>query len=166
VDLGRLTAIFEFVSYVVVVLGVPTGLYQYVQAKARERAEREIRTFDAVSASYVEFLRLCLEHPELDVFDLPDDHPVAPTPLQAKQELIAFAILFSIFERAYLLYAEHPTAITEGQWRGWDVHIRGYFRRANFRKAWGLGSSSYDPRFTAYMQQVEQHVRSDELAYA
>ena len=155
-DLRRLTDVFEFVSYLVVALGVPTGLYQYVRGQARERDERERQIFHAVSANYVEFQRLCLEHPDLDVFDLPDDHPVEPSPLQAKQELIAFAILFSIFERAYLLYTERPTRVTEGQWREWDVHVREYFRRANFRQAWHLGASSYDPRFIAYMREVER----------
>jgi len=158
-DLPRLTEILELASSVVVVLGVPTGLYQYVQAKRREREDRERHVFDAVSASYVEFQQICLERPYLDVFDIPDDHPVELTPEQAKEELIAFAVLFSIFERAFLLYADHPTRVTEGQWWEWDAHIRGYFQRANFRRAWSLGGSSYDPRFNAYMAEVERRVR-------
>ena len=157
-DLGRVTAAFELVSYLVVALGVPTGLYQYARAKAREREEHEARTFDAVSAGYVEFLRLCLEHPDLDVFDLPDERPPEPSPLRAKRELVALAILFSVFERAYLLHAGRPTKVTEGQWRGWDAHIRAYFRRANVRRAWALGEGSYDPRFTAYVLAVERRV--------
>lgn len=159
IDLGRVNSVFELISYLVVVLGVPTGLYQYVMAKRREREDRELRIFDAVNASYLEFQRLCLEFPHLDVFDIPDDAPAALTPLQVKEELVAFSVLFSIFERAYLLYADHPTRITEGQWQGWHAHICGYFRRANFRRAWSLGASSYDPRFNAYMLKVERQLR-------
>ena len=55
---------------------------------------------------------------------------------------------------AYLLYAGHQTPTTTGQWREWDTHIRSYFQRANARRAWGLGASSYDPRFTAYIDRV------------
>ncbi len=146
----------ELASYAVVVLGVPTGIFQYVQAQRREREDRERHIFDAISASYVEFQQLCLERPWLDVFDIPDERPAELTPLQRKEEVIAFAVLFSIFERAYLLYSEHPTPITSGQWREWDAHIRGYFRRVNFRGAWRQGSSSYDPRFVAYMERIER----------
>jgi hypothetical protein len=151
-----LAEMLELASYVVVVLGVPTGIVQYVQAKRREREDRERHIFDAVSASYIEFQHLCLERPYLDVFDIPDERPEQLTPRQEKEEVIAFAVLFSIFERAYLLYSEHPTPITSGQWREWDTHIRGYFRRGNFRRAWRQGSSSYDPRFVAYMEGAER----------
>jgi hypothetical protein len=158
-DLPWPTEALEFASYVVVELGVPTGLYQYVQAKRRQREDRERHVFDAVSASYVESQQICLERPYLDVFDIPDDHPVLLTPEQGKEELIAFAVLLSIFERAALLYADHPTRVTERQWREWDALIRGYFQRANFRRAWSLGGSSYDPRFNASMAEVERQVR-------
>jgi hypothetical protein len=131
-----------------------------MQAKRREREEQERRVFDAVSASYVEFQQLCLERPYLDVFDIPDEHPVTLTPTQAKEELIAFAVLFSIFERAYLLYADRPTPIMDAQRREWDTHIREYFRCPNFRRAWTLGASSYDPRFVTYMSDIEQRVIS------
>lgn len=159
IDLDRVMSVLELIYYLSIVVGVPVGLYQYIQAKRREREDRESRVFDAVSASYMEFQRLCLDYPYLDVFDIPDDQPAALTPLQAKEELVAFSVLFSIFERAYLLYADRPTRITEGQWQGWHAHICGYYRRANFRRAWSLGSSSYDPRFNAYMLKVERQLR-------
>lgn len=154
----------ELASYVVVVLGVPTGIFQYVQAKRREREDRERHIFDAISASYVEFQHLCLERPWLDVFDIPDEQPATLTPLQQKEEAIAFAVLLSIFERAYLLHSEHPSPITSGQWREWDAHIRGYFQRANFRRAWRQGSSSYDPRFVTYMEQIEREDAPADMA--
>lgn len=154
--MSRLAEMLELASYIVVVLGVPTGVFQYIQAQRRQREDRERHVFDAVSASYVEFQHLCLERPYLDVFDIPDERPAPLTPLQEKEEIIAFAVLFSIFERAYLLYSDHPTRVTSGQWREWDTHIRGYFRRANFRRAWRQGASSYDPRFVAYMEKIER----------
>jgi hypothetical protein len=156
-SLDTITSVFELASYIVVVLGVPIGLFQYYRATVRKRREREARVFDAVSASYLDFQRTCLQYPYLDVFDIPDPSPAALTPTQQKEELIAFSILFAIFERAYLLCLENMTPITHGQWRGWDQHVRGYFRRENFRRAWYAGEGgSYDPRFTDYMRRVEQ----------
>lgn len=157
-SLQQVKDLFELASYIVVVLGVPTGLFQYYRAQVRERQEREARVFDAVSASYLDFQRMCLQYPYLDVFDIPDTSPVQLTPSQQKEELIAYSILFSIFERAYLLYLANRTPVTEGQWQGWDQHIRGYFRRENFRRAWRAGEGSYDPRFNEYMRCIEQEI--------
>jgi hypothetical protein len=154
VNLQELRDVGELLSYLVVVLGVPWGLVQYGRATAREREEREWRAYDSAWASYMEFQRLCLEYPYLDLFDVPDALPVELTPLQQKQEAVACSMLFSIFERAYLVYAEHPTRITAAQWRGWDQHIRTYFARAPVRRAWRLVDGSYDPRFEDYLRRV------------
>src|SRR5687768_10589259 len=125
-SLEQFTSVLELASYIVVVLGVPLGLYQYYRATVRERQEREARVYDAVSASYLDFQRTCLQYPYLDVFDIPDSSPAPLTPTQQKEELIAFSILFAIFERAYLLHLQNKTAITHAQWRGWDQHVRNY----------------------------------------
>ena len=153
-NLQELKDAAELLSYLVVVLGVPTGLVQYGRAKTREREEREWRAYDRVSASYLDFQRLCLEYPYLDLFDVPDAVPVELTALQRKQETVACSMLFAIFERAYLVYAEHPTHITAGQWQGWDQHIRSYFARDSIRRVWQLWGGSYDPRFEAYVRRV------------
>jgi len=153
-DLRGLTSVGELLSYIVVVLGVPWGLLQYHQAKAREQEEREWRAYDGAWAAYMEFQRLCLEHPHLDLFGLPDAAPMELTPLQQKQETIACTMLFSVFERAYLVYAERPTRATAAQWRGWDQLIGGYFTRAAVRRAWQSVEGGYDPRFEAYLRRV------------
>ena len=41
-DMQQTKDLFEFLSYVVVVLGVPIGLFQYVRAQQKELAERYI----------------------------------------------------------------------------------------------------------------------------
>src|SRR3712207_5376257 len=102
----------------------------------------------------MEFQHLCLEHPHLDLFELPDAAPVDLTPLQRKQEAVACSMLFAIFERAYLVYAERPTRVTSAQWRGWDQLIPVYFARVPVRRAWGLVDGDYDPRFEAYLRRV------------
>lgn len=154
VDLEQIRSFFELVYYITVVLGVPVGVVQYIRTSAKERADREARIYDAVWASYIDYQRLSLQYPYLDVFEVPDEQPAPLTPSQAKEERVVLFILFSIFERAYLVYRDHPTPVTEAQWRGWDAHIRTYFRRANVRRAWSLGESTSDPRFSAYMRAV------------
>lgn len=150
-DLQQTKDVFELLSYIVVALGVPTGLLQYFRAKKAEQVQREARIYDALYTDYTEFQKLCLQYAYLDVSDHPDPFPAALTPQQEKEEGILFSILFSIFERAYLLYRDNPTAITAGQWRGWELYIKQYLQRPNFRRAWTAGENTYDPRFNVYM---------------
>ncbi|MGD9890721.1 MAG: hypothetical protein AB7R89_09055 [Dehalococcoidia bacterium] len=153
-DLQQSRDLLEFLYYVVVLLGVPTGLYQYFRAQQKEQAAREERVYDALHAEYLEFQKLCLQYPYLDVSDQPDAEPVALNPQQRKEEGILFSILFGIFERAYILHLESPTRVTRGQWRGWETYIRQYCGRDNVRRAWTIGEDTYDPRFNAYMNDL------------
>ena len=102
------------------------------------------------------FLRVCLERPYLDVFDIADDAPALLTPEQKKEELIAFTILFSVFERAYLTYCRHPQSSQsrQSQWPGWEAFIRTYARRSNFREAFLKSGNTFDERFEKYMNSL------------
>ena len=84
-DLSRLTAILELASYVVVVLGIPTGIAQYIRAKRREREEWERHIFGSVTDRYIAFQHLCLDRPYLDVFDIPDAQPAQLTPTNRRR---------------------------------------------------------------------------------
>lgn len=84
---------FELLSYVVVVLGGPVAIWHYIRATRREQDERlrerrdcERAVYDALDERYLDYLRLCLEHRALDIFDLPDAHPVPLSPEQRKPE--------------------------------------------------------------------------------
>ncbi|HKV05975.1 MAG TPA: hypothetical protein VJO53_12835 [Candidatus Acidoferrales bacterium] len=142
----------EIASYVAVVIGVPVGLFQYYRTVKKEQEDREYGTYNALDEKYLEFLKLCLDHPHLDVFDVADRVPADLSNSQKKQELAAFMILFSIMERAYLMYSDQSTTIKERQWTGWHDYIGGYLRRANFRRAWEEYGSQFDSKFQAYMK--------------
>lgn len=153
-DFQQTKDLFEYFSYVVVVLGVPIGLFQYVRAQQREQAAREEQVYEVLHAEYLEYQKLCLQYLHLDVSDLPDHAPITLTSQQQKEEGILFSILFGIFERAYILHLENPTRVTRGQWRGWETYIHQYCRRENVRRAWNVGEDTYDPRFNAYMNDL------------
>jgi hypothetical protein len=143
--------IAEFLSYVAVVIGVPLALLQYRMTVRKEQEDREYGTYDALDEKYIEFLKLCLSHPYLDIFDVPDKAPVELSPSQRKQELMAFFILFSILERSYLMYSDQSTIIKKRQWTGWEDYIGGYLRRPNFRMAWENYGAQFDSEFQNYM---------------
>jgi hypothetical protein len=142
----------ELISSCVVLFGVPLGLYQYYKTKRKEQIDREYGTYNALDEKFLEYQTCCLDHPQLDVFDVPDASPAQLTSEQKKQELIIFTMLFAIFERAYLMYFDQATEIKERQWTGWNEYIRSFGRRANFKSAWQASGATFDKEFEKYMQ--------------
>lgn len=145
--------VLEALSFVIIFFGVPVGLYQYFRAVKKEQLDREYGTYNALDEKFIEFQNLCLAHPQLDIFDVPDTTPAELTPEQEKEELIAFTMLFSIFERAYLMYHDQSTAIKQKQWSGWDEYIQSFCKRENFRRAWQVSGATYDKDFERYIKE-------------
>lgn len=141
----------ELASTLIVVLGVPVAIFNYWWAKRKEQRDREYGTYDALDEKYLEFENICLHFPELDIFDIADKNPKPLNAIQQKQELVAFTILFSIFERAFVMYYGQSSKIRMQQWRGWEEFIGEYCARANFQAAWQGSGRSFDSEFQAYM---------------
>lgn len=141
----------EILSYGAIIIGLPIGLYKYFQTKKKEQLNWEYTTYNALDEKYLEFQRLCLSHPELNIFDIPDKNPKPlndMSPQEKKEELIAFTMLISIFERAYLMYHDQTTHMKAKQWKGWKEYIISYSRRENFIRAWEISGGTFDEDFT------------------
>ena len=150
-DFATIREYLETASWVVVILGVPTALWSYAQTRHKDRETKEYETYNALDEKFLDFQRFCLEHPYLDVFDVKDKAPVALTDLQKKEELIAFTILFAIFERAFVMYRTQQTDFRQRQWSGWQEYIDSFCRRDNFVRAWERSGNTFDQAFQDYM---------------
>ncbi len=153
-DILKLKEILEILSYIAIILGVPITLYEYIRAKRKEERDREYETYNALDEKYLEYLALCLEHVDLDIFDIPDTNPLKLNEKQQKEELIAFTMLFSIFERAYIMYYNQSTEIKKKQWEGWEKYIREYCSRENFIRAWKISGEFFDADFQKFMKEI------------
>jgi len=156
--------ILEIASYVVIVLGIPAGLVQYIINKRKERETQEYETYHALDERFMDYQLLCLQNPQLDVFDIPEERPVSINQLEKKKELIIFTVLFSIFERAYLMYKDQPSELKKRQWIGWHSYIESFCKRENFRNAWEKSGSMFDDEFQSYMDfMVRQSVSKEAI---
>ncbi|MEJ5995800.1 hypothetical protein WG904_15320 [Pedobacter sp. Du54] len=54
----------------IVILGLPLAYIQYRRVKKKEKSDREYRTYHALDEKYLEFQKLCLDHPYLNIFDI------------------------------------------------------------------------------------------------
>jgi len=141
----------EASSYVIILLGLPIAIYQFVRATRREALDREYGTYNALDEKYLEFQRLCFDHPDLDIFDIQDETSRTLSSEEKKQETVAFTMLFSIFERSFLMYYDQDSAIKARQWTGWNDYIVSYCRRKNFRDAWAISGETFDTQYQEFM---------------
>ena len=136
-------------------IGIPIAILIYINNKRMERRDKDYGTYDSLDDKYIDYLKLCLEYPALDVADIPRRELAASaavlTPEQRHAELMMFSILLSIMERAYLMYKDRSYKVREKQWLGWDEYIRTWLERTNFKAALPDLLPGFDGRFVDYL---------------
>lgn len=122
---------------------------------------------------YQMFLDKCLAFPRLRLEECLDGPALAETLSSDEkyQRDVLFELLVSIFEQAFLIYADRISTDRSRQWNGWERYIRSYARRSDFRDWWvrsrfegdpeavpthasalrHLEAGQYDERFEEYM---------------
>ncbi len=131
--------------------------------------DKEWAAYHEMDEKYREYLRMCLDLPHLDIFDIPNEKfgveaKVELTPEQKKAEVIAFTILFSIFERAFLMYRGKSSALRKKQWNGWEDYMKGYCLRNNFIDAWIISGDTFDKTFKSFMDRLVEESRRKKKA--
>ncbi len=143
-------------------VGVVITAVLFVQGQRREAAARagadatarEARVRDAYSAlddKYRDYVKLCLDHPDLDVFDTPLADPPPVTPDRRRREAMVLSVLFSMLEQAYLMYGDPRDDFERTQWAAWSAYARAWSGRPNFRAEWAVGRAEFDAGFAAYL---------------
>ncbi|MCA9258865.1 MAG: hypothetical protein KDA61_06680 [Planctomycetales bacterium] len=177
--------LFENLANLVVIFAVPVALRQYLRKSRSEQREHEQAVYDALDDKYLEFQQFCIAHPELDIADTPHDASLKSTTsseekiLRQRQELAAFSMLTSLFERAFLMYTDErsvtpgnrfsnalrritsfvqggrrPSATLSNQWAGWENYIKNFCKRQNFRQAFSETAHTYDKDFADYLNDI------------
>jgi len=142
----------SFASNIVVIVGLPLAIFQYYSTTKEENLDREYEIYNSLDNEFKQWELLCLDHSELDIFDVADSVPAKLDARQMKEEVILFTVLFSLFERAYVLYSDVDTEIKRSQWAGWDEYILSYCKRENFRTAWRISGNTFEEGFQNYMK--------------
>ncbi|MBK8987361.1 MAG: hypothetical protein IPM39_15005 [Chloroflexi bacterium] len=158
--------VLEMLAYIATVLGIPIAILLFVNEKRKERRDREYGTYDALGKEYVDYLRLCMENPELDLYDIPLEIESELSAEQKIRQYAMFEILVSLLERAYLMYQDQSTDIKKSQWSGWDDYMHDYARRETFRRLWQTQGVEYDLDFIKYVTTVIEKVQAETVVSA
>ena len=151
--------LLEVVTSLVTIVGLFIAISTFKQERERDRREvrinrkqRKDQIFDQLDQRYVEFMRLCAEHPDLDVMELPLGDPREPTSTQLRKEHALLAIAISMFESAFLMYRGQDSDFRKAQFKGWEELIKAYASRPSFRRVWSSIGSQFDTGFQKFMK--------------
>src|SRR4051794_17018043 len=111
--------ITQIFYYIAMSIAGPLAVIAYLRAKQTERIDKEYKTYDELDNRFFEYQQLALQYYDLDILDVPNNDPSLAFDKKRKQEMVAFAILFSLFERAYLMFSNQADTFRQRQWSGW-----------------------------------------------
>jgi hypothetical protein len=143
-------------------LGFPILIIVFINEKRKERREREYGTYNALDEKYIEFLKICMNNPELDLYDTPLEIVHELSPEQKIQQLALFDILVSLLERAFLMYKDQSDEVKKIQWAGWNEYMKDYAAHPVFRNLWHMRGIQFDSGFTEYMDGIIGAIRETE----
>jgi len=147
----NVTTICQIIYYIAMSIAGPLAVIAYITNKKAERLEKEYQTYDELDNRFFEYQKLALEYYDLDILDVPNNDPSLAFDKKRKQEMVAYAILFSLFERAYLMFSNQGDKFRQRQWVGWKHFLNDFLLRENVRAAWELSKNTYDTDFQAFM---------------
>lgn len=147
--------VLEQLSFVVTIIGLPFAVLVYLRDQRRERDNEEEEQYQHLSDAYNEFLKVVLEHADLQLRS--NSALENPSPDQRERMLVIFDMLVSLFERAYLVaFKEDMSPEDRRRWNSWDDYMREWCRREDFRNALPQLLRGEDPAFGAYIQRIVQ----------
>jgi hypothetical protein len=142
--------IWEMLSYVVTVIGLPLAIAVFLFEQQKERENEEEEVYQLLSDNYQDFLKVALENPDLRLFS--KDATPSLSDEQIERQLIIFSMLMSLFERAYLLlYEENMTPKQKRRWNSWEDYIQDWCTNEDFCSFLPRLLKGEDPGFVRYV---------------
>lgn len=145
--------LWELLSYVVTVIGLPLAIFTFWQEQRKERENEDEETYQLLSDAYTDFLKLVITHPDLQL----RSRAAAPHLSEEQQERrqVVFEMLVSLFERAYLLaFDDDMTEKQRRRWLSWDDYMREWCRRPDFCAMLPQLLEGEDADFAAYIRRL------------
>ena len=143
----------EAASYLVTIVGLPLAIGVYVHDRRRERQTDEEEIFLRLSDEYADFMRLVIDNADLNLLSPVVKGVLSEEQLERKHAL--FAILVSLFERAYVLVYEDDMGRQQQRlWQSWADYMTDWCQREDFRAALPALLQGEDPDFVATIGRI------------
>lgn len=150
--------VLEHLAYLVTILGFPVAIISYRREMRRQRREREIGTYTALDDKYLQYLELCIQHPDLNVYYFRTDRKTGFTPQEKVQRYALFEILISIMERSYLMYTRHADDDRASERQGWVDFVSEWKGHPDWDDLWGVCGRQYEDSFVKFVDALPRKV--------
>ena len=145
--------VWEMLSYIVTVVGLPFALYVFLQEEKKERLNEQEEIYQKLADEYAEFSKILIDNADLQLLSGHSTADGMLTPEQREKRLIIFDLLTSLCERAYILiYEETMDKQTARLWQTWEDYINVWIERPDYRQALPGLLQGEDPDFGEYMK--------------
>ncbi|MEW6414194.1 MAG: hypothetical protein AB1482_02960 [Pseudomonadota bacterium] len=149
----------EAASYLVTIVGLPLAIAVFVYDRRRDRQNDEEELFLRLSDEYADFMRLVIDNADLQL--LSAKPRVALNEEQQERKQALFAILVSLFERAYVLVYEDDMSRQQARlWQSWTDYMHEWCAREDFRAALPGLLHGEDPGFVATIRRIADATRA------
>ena len=136
-------------------LGIPIALFAFHLDQRRTRQERELSAFLTLNSLYMEHLRICLEHPEVEpVETILGIGSRSRLDERQRREVVVLLMVVSMMETAYFLYRDQTSSFRRRQWSGWEGYIRMWCRHPGFRAHWPGIVEQFDTEFAEHIRRI------------
>jgi hypothetical protein len=148
----------QILYYVTLSVAGPLALIEFFRARNADRRANEYKIYDELNDRFFEYQKIALEYYDLDILDVPNNDPSLAFDKKRKQEMVAHAMLFSLFERAFLMFNHQEDQFRLRQWSGWKHFLNDFIRRETVRSAWAVSKGMYDSDFQRFMDdRIAEH---------
>ena len=152
---------WEMLSYIVTVVGLPLAIAVFFFEQRKEREIDEEEVYQLLSDNYQDFLKVALDNPDLRLFSIQGS--VILNDEQKERQYIIFAMLISLFERAYLLLYEDDMAPKQARrWNSWEDYMHEWCDRPDFVASLPKLLRGEDPSFIHYMNHIASQTQQEE----
>lgn len=141
----------QIIYYITLSVAGPLALLEFLKARKADRRANEYKIYDELNDRFFEYQKIALEYYDLDILDVPNNDPSLAFDKKRKQEMVAHAMLFSLFERAFLMFHQQEDQFRLRQWSGWKHFLNDFIRREAVRAAWRISRETYDTDFQQFM---------------
>jgi hypothetical protein len=152
----------EALSYLVTIIGLPLAIGVFIYDRRRDRQNDEEEIYLRLSDEYADFMRLVIENADLHLLSPATKGDLSEDQLERKHAL--FALLVSLFERAYVLVYEDNMGRQQARlWQSWEDYMTEWCQREDFRAALPALFQGEDPGFVMMIQRIAESAAARQL---
>lgn len=151
--IDTINSVLQLLAHITTIGGIPLAIFLFLHERAKDRAIRENETFDSLDEKYTEFMLLGFENPGV-LLEILSPKSIKYNSRQIQRQKALLAVLFSLFERVYVMFENQHSDFRRRQWEGWIRFIRSYAVGEVFKREWKLSGNQFDSDFQVFMNEL------------